>query len=117
MRVILQADRKPKQNHKDDNLPILPQELFQLVKDVGLMLDQENIHPPVMRCRRDWFIFFVMENRFEKIMERLNSGESKAIFGNISCIVIIGLTTSGRRAWQEEEKTRKDNSIVMIHQE
>ena len=33
------------------------------------------------------------------------------------CIVIIGLTTSGRAAWQEEEDTRKDFSIVLILQE
>ena len=50
-------------------------------------------------------------------MERLNSGELKTIFRNISCIVIIGLTISGRAAWQEEEETRKDTSIVLIHQE
>ena len=50
-------------------------------------------------------------------MERLNSGESKTIFRNISCIVIIGLIKSGRRAWQEEEETRKDTRIVLIHQE
>ena len=36
-------------------------------------------------------------------MERLNSGELKKMFRNISCIVIIGLTKSGRKAWQEEE--------------
>ena len=41
-------------------------------------------------------------------MEQLNSGESKTIFRNISCIVIIGLTTRGRKAWQEGEETRKD---------
>ena len=51
----------------------------------------------------------------KKLMERLNSGESKTMFRNISCIVIIGLTTSGSTAWQEEE-TRKDTSIVLIHQ-
>ena len=50
-------------------------------------------------------------------MEQLNSGESKTIFKNISCIVIIGLTTSGRKPWQEEEETRKDSSIVLIDQE
>ena len=51
-------------------------------------------------------------------MERLNSGESKTIFRNISCIVITGLTKSGRKAWQEEEEeTRKDFSSVLIHQE
>ena len=36
---------------------------------------------------------------------------------NISCTVIIGLTISGRKAWQEEEETRKHISIVLIHQE
>ena len=49
--------------------------------------------------------------------ERLNSGESKRIFRNISCIVLSGLTTSGRKVWQEEEETRKDTSIVLIRQE
>ena len=53
-----------------------------------------------------------MEDYIDK-MEQLNSGESKTIFENISCIVIIGLTTSGRKAWQEEE-TRKDTSGVLI---
>ena len=58
-----------------------------------------------------------MEVYLEKMMERLNSGDSQTIFKNISCIVIIGLTTSGRKAWQEEEETRKDTSIVLIRQE
>ena len=50
-------------------------------------------------------------------MEQLNSGESKTIFRNISCIVIIGQTKSGRKVWQEEHETRKDTSIVLFHQE
>ena len=59
-----------------------------------------------------------MEDHIEKMMEQLNSGESKTIFQNISCIVIIGLTTSGRKAWQEEEEeTRKYTSTVLILQE
>ena len=58
-----------------------------------------------------------MEVYPEKTMERLNSGESKTIFRNISCIVIFGLTKSGRKAWQEEEETRKDTSIVLISHE
>ena len=53
----------------------------------------------------------------EKMMERLNSGESKTVFRIILCIVIIGLMKSGRAAWQEEEETRKDTSIVLIRQE
>ena len=48
-----------------------------------------------------------MEDCIEKMMEQLNSGESKTIFKNISCIVISGLTKSGRIPWQEEEETRK----------
>ena len=49
----------------------------------------------------------VMEVYPAKVMEQLNSGESKTIFRNISCIVIIDLTKSGRKAWREEEETRK----------
>ena len=33
------------------------------------------------------------------------------------CSVIIGLTESGRKAWQEDEDTRKDVSIVLVLQE
>ena len=58
-----------------------------------------------------------MEDYIEKVMERLNSGESKTIFKNISCVVIIGLTASGRKPWQEEDETRKDTSVVLILQE
>ena len=58
-----------------------------------------------------------MEEYIEKMMEQLNSGESKTIFRNMSCIAIIGLTTSERKPWQEEEETRKDTSIVLIRQE
>ena len=48
-------------------------------------------------------------------MERLNSGELKAIFRHISRSVLIGLATSGRKAWQEEA-TSKDTSTVLTHQ-
>ena len=65
---------------------------------------------PIMKCRRNWFVFFVKEIYPEKMMERLNSGESKTIFRNIPCIAIIALTKSVRKAWQEEEETRKDTS-------
>ena len=54
----------------------------------------------------------------EKMMEPFNSEELKRIFRNISRTVLIGLTTSGEYAWQEEEEeTRKDTSIVLILQE
>ena len=96
MRVILQADQRPKRNHNDENLPALPQELYLLVKEFWPMLNQENICSPILKCRRNYFIFFVMEVYPEKTMEQLNSGESKTIFRNISCIVVVGLTTSGK---------------------
>ena len=113
----LDADQRPKQNHKDENLPALPQEPHLLGKELGPMLNQENIHSLIMRCRRNSFIFFDMQEYKEKMMERLSSGELKTIFRNMSSFVIIGLTTSGRKAWQEEEETRKNTSIVLIHQE
>ena len=52
----------------------------------------------------------------EKMMEQFNSGKFKKIFRNISCIALIGMIASGRKAWQEEEETRKDFSIVLILQ-
>ena len=63
-----------------------------------------NIAYPV--SQNDWSIFFVMVVYLEKMTERLNCRESKTIFRNITCIVIIGLTSSGRASWQEED-TRK----------
>ena len=37
--------------------------------------DQENIQSPIIQCRRNWSIFFVMEVYLETMMEPLNSGE------------------------------------------
>ena len=78
--------------------------VYLLVKDFRPMLNQENIRPPIIQCRRNLFIFFVMEVYIEKMMEQLNSGESKTIFGTILCILDIGLIISGRASWQEEEE-------------
>ena len=50
--VILQADQRPKQNHKDEILLALPQELFLLETELGPMLNQENIQSPIMKCQR-----------------------------------------------------------------
>ena len=73
MRVILQAVQKPKQNHKEENLPTHPQRLFLLGKEFGPMLNQENIQFLIMKCQRNWFVCFVMEVYLEKTMKRLNS--------------------------------------------
>ena len=53
VQVILQADQRLKQNHKDAILPAHPQELFQLVRELGLMLNQENIRSPIIECQRN----------------------------------------------------------------
>ena len=59
-----------------------------------------------------------MDNMCIEKMEQFNSADLNRIFRNISCIALIGLTASGRHAWQEEEEeTRKDTSIVLILQE
>ena len=42
MQVTLQADQRPKQNHKNVLLPAHPQELFLLGRELGLMLNQET---------------------------------------------------------------------------
>ena len=75
MRKILHADQRPKQNHMDESLPVLPQELYLLETEFGPMLNQENIRCPIIQCRRNQIIFFVMQDYLEKMMERLNSGE------------------------------------------
>ena len=42
-----------KQNHKEENLPALRQEQFLLGRELGLMLNQGNIHSPIMMYRSD----------------------------------------------------------------
>ena len=75
MRRILQADQRPKQNHREENLPALPQEPYLLGKELGPMLNHNIIHSPIIQYRRNWSIFFVMVVYLEKTMERLNSGD------------------------------------------
>ena len=45
-----------------------------LGRELGLMSNQENSRYPIIQCRRNWSIFFVMEAYLETMMERLNSG-------------------------------------------
>ena len=109
---------KAKAKPQEENLPALPQEQFLLRKELGPMFNQGNIHSPIMKYRRNWFIFFVMGNMcIEKMMEQFISGELKTIFRNISCVALIGLIANGRKPWQEEEETRKYTSTVLILQE
>ena len=61
-------------------------------------------------------IFFFIHNMcIEKKMEQSISGESKKIIRIIHHTLFIGLTASGKYAWQEEE-TREDSSIVLVLQ-
>ena len=72
-------------------------------------LGERTMPQPIIQCRRNRSIFFVMVVYLEKMMERLNSGDM--------CILDICLMKSGRASWQEEEETRKNISIVLIFQE
>ena len=73
-------------------------------KELGLMLNQENIQSPNMKCERNYNIFFDMQEYKEKMMERLNSGELNTIFRNISSIVIIGVEGKHGRERRKQEK-------------
>ena len=119
MRGILHADQRPKQNHKDENLPAVPQESYQLGDRTWTDVEPGEYSLSDFAVSKK----LIHHLRHGKQVPReidgaiLNSGESKMIFGNISRIVLIGQTKSGRKAWQEEEETRKDTSIVLIRQE
>ena len=52
MRSILHADQRPKQNHKNENLPAHPQELYLLGRELGLLLNQGNIHSPIFEVSK-----------------------------------------------------------------
>ena len=112
MQVILEVDQRSKQNHKDAILSA-PQELF---------FWGENLD----RC---WTrgIFTLRLWCIEEIDSSASSWKSTSrkwwsgwileiIFRIILCFVIIGLTKSGRTAWQEEEDQKKKISIVLILQ-
>ena len=117
MYLLLRVDQRLKQNHKDVLLPAHPQELYLLGKDSGLMLSQKIIRQSLTQCQNNKVLFFVMVIYLEKMMERLNFGEQRSIFGTILCNLNIGLMKSGRVQWQKEEERRKDFNIVLIHQD
>ena len=49
---IVEIGQRLRQNHKEENLPALHQEQFLLGREIGLMLNQENVLSPIMKCRR-----------------------------------------------------------------
>ena len=81
MYLLLQADQRLKQIREDLALLAHLQELYLSVKDIGLMQSQELIRISLTHYQNDWVLFFVMVLYFEKKMERLNSGDSKIVFG------------------------------------
>ena len=44
---------KAKAKPQEENQPTVPQELFLLVKELGMMMNLENIHSPIMKYRRN----------------------------------------------------------------
>ena len=59
-----------------------------------------------------------MEIYLVKTMERLNSGEQKTILRNIHFLYCHHWSDDKwKKAWQQEEETRKDFNIVLIHQD
>ena len=51
---------------------------YHLRAEIGPMLNQDNIRSTMMKYRRNWCIFFVVENMYiEKMMEQLSSEELK----------------------------------------
>ena len=117
MYLLLRADQRSKQNHKDVFLPAHPQKLYLLGKELGPILNHKIIRPSIIQCRSNWSFFFVMVIYLEKMVERLNSGDWKIIFGTNLCTLNIGLMKCGRVPWQEAEETRKDFNIVLILQD
>ena len=119
MRVTLQADPRPKRNQKSRELAGSSPRTIPIGKRTWTHCEpgeysfsDYEVSKKLIHLLRHGSLPRENDGAIE-----LHSGESKIIFRNISCIVIIGLTTSGRKTWQEDEDKRKDFSIVRIHQE
>ena len=102
----LHADQSLRKTTKKRTCRLL-QEQFLLGRELGLMLNQGNVHSPMMKYLRKWCIFFVIHNMCIEKMEPFNSGELQKIFRNISCLAFLGQMVGGKHAWQEEEKHEK----------
>ena len=48
------------------NLPALSRVQFLLGKELGPVLNWRNNHSPILKYRRSWFIFFVMDNMWKR---------------------------------------------------
>ena len=115
--TILHADQRQKQNRKEENLPALPQEQFLLRKELGPMLNQGYIHSLAEISKKLMHLLRHGQHVHREDDGAVQFWRIKKLFRNISHIVLIGLIASGRKAWQEEEETRKYISTVLILQE
>ena len=68
---------------KDEILSAHPQLLHLLWRELGPILNQENFQSPILKCRRNWSIFFVMEAHFETIDGAIEFWRIKIILRNI----------------------------------
>ena len=116
MRRILHADKRPKQNHKEENLSALYQEQSYWEKNLdrcwtrGIFIlrlwsiEEIDVSSSSWKSTsRKWWSNWILENQ----------RQSSETFPALSSLVWRQV---GEKAWQEEE-TRKDTSTVLILQE
>ena len=117
MQVTLQADQRPKQNHKDAILPVHPQELYPLGRE--LLTDVEP---------GEYSIFdYPLSNKLIHLLRHGSLPRDKdgaiefwKIKDNLQEHFLYCHHWSDdqwKNPWQDDEETRKDFSIVLIHQE
>ena len=86
--------------------------------DVGCHIIHNDCCEAGLKSQRGVVVPALVHNKcIEKKMEQFISGESKKIFRISSHTLLIGLTVSGKYAWQEEEEIREDSSTVLMLQE
>ena len=75
--VLLQADQEAQAKPQRRISASSSTKIYLLEKELGPILNHKIIRSKIIQCRRNWLIFFVMVVYSEKMMERLNSGDSK----------------------------------------
>ena len=118
MYLLLRADQRLEQNHKDLLLPSHLQELYSSGKESGLILSQKIIFANHLS------IFKTIEyssSSWSPTSRGRWSGrilESKRLSSEqILCDLNIGMMKCGRVQWQKAEQTGKDFNIALIHQD
>ena len=117
MQVILQADQRPKQNHKDAILPAHPQEPILVGERTWTDIERQKYSLSDYTVSRQLSTLLRQGNLPRDDGGAIEFWRREIVFRINLCFVIIGLTKSGRAAWQEEEETRKHFTVVLILQE